>query len=139
MNTELSFIIIDDSELDSFLTRKFVELAYKGASIRSFQNAQHVLDIIGETAESNNLDQTIILLDLQMPFMNGFQFVEEFEKLPPGVQRNYKIVVQTILTKKNDPNDIHSILKYGAVKSIIQKPLTTEKLLPLLDQLRSEV
>jgi CheY-like chemotaxis protein len=139
MNTELSFIIIDDSELDSFLTRKFLELTYKEVSISSFQNAQDVLDIIGETVESNNLAQTIILLDLQMPLMNGFQFVEEFEKLPSGVRENYKIVVQTVLTPKNDPNDINSILKYGVVKSIIQKPLTTEKLLSLFEQLRSEV
>ena len=134
MNTELSFIIIDDSELDSFLTRKFLKLTYKEVSISSFQNAQDALDIIGENSAGNNLTQTIILLDLQMPIMNGFQFVEEFEKLPPEVQKNYKIVVQTVLTAKNDPNDINSILKYDAVKSIIQKPLTTEKLLSLFEQ-----
>ncbi len=138
MNTEPSFIIIDDSELDSFLTRKFLELTYKEVSISSFQNAQDVLDVIGENAAGDNLTQTIILLDLQMPLMNGFQFVEEFEKLPPDVQKNYKIVVQTVLTAKNDPNDIRSILKYDAVKSIMQKPLTTEKLLSLFEQLRSE-
>jgi CheY-like chemotaxis protein len=138
MNTELSFIIIDDSELDSFLTRKFLKLTYKEVSISSFQNAQDALDIIGENSAGNNLTQTIILLDLQMPIMNGFQFVEEFEKLPPEVQKNYKIVVQTVLTAKNDPNDINSILKYDAVKSIMQKPLTTEKLLSLFEQLRSE-
>jgi len=134
MNTDLSFIIIDDSELDSFLTRKFLKLTYKEVSISSFQNAQDALDIIGENAGSDNLTQTIILLDLQMPIMNGFQFVEEFEKFPPEVQKNYKIVVQTVLTAKNDPNDINSILKYGTVKSIIQKPLTTEKLLSLFEQ-----
>ena len=47
MNTDLTFIIIDDGELDRFLTRKFLELTYKDASIiRAFQNAQHALDII---------------------------------------------------------------------------------------------
>ena len=139
MNTELSFIIIDDGELDRFLTRKFLELAYKDVSIRSFQNAQHVLDIIRMTANGDSPAQTIILLDLQMPIMNGFQFVEEFEKLPPEVQKNYKVVVQTILTSKNDPDDISAILAYKAVHSVIQKPLSKEKLLSLVEQLRSVV
>jgi CheY-like chemotaxis protein len=138
MNTELSFIIIDDGELDRFLTRKFLELTYKDVSIRSFQDAQQVLDIIRMTPNHDSLAQTIILLDLQMPNMNGFQFVEEFEKLPPEVQKNYRVVVQTILTSKNDPDDISAILAYKAVNSVIQKPLSREKLLSLFEQLKSE-
>jgi len=139
MNTEFSFIIVDDGELDRFLTRKFLELTYTGVSIRSFQDAQHVLDIIRMTPTGNNPAQTIILLDLQMPMMNGFQFVEEFEKLPPEVQKNYKVVVQTILTSKNDASDISAISAYKAVNSVIQKPLSREKLLSLIEQLKLEV
>jgi len=139
MNTEFSFIIIDDGELDRFLTRKFLELTYEDVSIRSFQDAQHALDIIRMTPGGDDLNQTIILLDLQMPMMNGFQFVEEFEKLPSEVQKNYKVVVQTILTSKNDPNDIAAILAYKAVNNVIQKPISREKLLSVLEQLKSEV
>ncbi len=138
MNTELSFIIIDDSELDSFLTRKFLGLTYKGASIRSFQNAQQVLDIIRMTPAGDSAAQTIILLDLQMPVMSGFQFVEEFEKLPPEIQKNYRVVIQTVLTSKNDPDDIAAIRAHKAVNSVIQKPISREKLLLLLEQLGSE-
>lgn len=139
IDTELSFIIIDDGELDRFLTRKFLELTYKDVSIRSFENAQHALDIIRMTPKANGAAQTIILLDLQMPFMSGFQFVEEFEKLPTEVQKNYTVVVQTILTSKSDPNDISAILAYKSVSKVIQKPISKEKLLSLLEQLRSEV
>jgi CheY-like chemotaxis protein len=139
MNTELSFIVIDDGELDRYLTRKFLELTYTDVSVRSFENAQHALDIIRMTPKDDGLAQTIILLDLQMPLMNGFQFVEEFEKLPSEVQKNYKVIVQTVLTSKNDPDDISAILAYKAVNSVIQKPLSKEKLVSLLEQLRSEV
>ncbi len=139
MNTELSFIIIDDGELDRFLTRKFLELTHKNVSIRSFESAQHALDIIRMTPKGNSPAQTIILLDLQMPVMSGFQFVEEFEKLPPEIQKNYTVVVQTVLTSKNDPNDISAILAYKTVNSVIQKPISREKLLLLVGQLKSEV
>jgi CheY-like chemotaxis protein len=139
MNIGHSFIIIDDSELDSFLTRKFLELTYKDVTIESFQDARQALDTIRETPGGNSLTQTIILLDLQMPLMNGFQFVEEFEKLPAEVQKKYKVIVQTILTSKSDPNDISNILAYKTVNSVIQKPLSRGKLLSLSEQLRSDV
>jgi CheY-like chemotaxis protein len=81
MNIEFSFIIIDDSELDCFVTQKFLELSSKNLAIKTFQNAKHALEIIRENPNAGNFP-TIILLDLQMPFMNGFDFVEEFEKVP---------------------------------------------------------
>jgi CheY-like chemotaxis protein len=134
MNIEFSFIIIDDSELDCFVTQKFLEFSTKDLTIQTFQNAQYALEIIRENTAGNSLVPTIILLDLQMPFMNGFEFVEEFEKFPAEVQKNYRIAILTVLTPASNPADIHRIRTYKTVNSIIEKPLTKEKLLPLLLQ-----
>jgi hypothetical protein len=71
-----------------------------------------------------------------MPFMNGFKFVEEFEKFPPEIRGNYLIIILTILSPVSSPGDIYRISNYGAVKSIIEKPLTKEKLISLLDHVR---
>ena len=130
MNIKFSFIIIDDSELDCFVTKKFLERSYENLDIKAFQNAKHALETIRENPGNNS--PTIILLDLQMPFMNGFDFVEEFEKLPAEIQENYTIAILTILTPSNNPSDIYKILTYKTVNSIIEKPLTREKLLSLL-------
>jgi len=132
MNIEFSFIIIDDSELDCFVTQKFLERSAKYLAIKTFQNAEYALEIIRENTAGNSPVPTIILLDLQMPFMNGFDFLEEFEKLPVEVKKNYRIAVLTVLTSANNPADIHKILAYHAVNGIIEKPLTKEKLLSLL-------
>ena len=133
MNIEFSFIIIDDSELDCFVTQKFLELSNRNLAIKTFQNAKHALEIIRESPNEDNFP-TIILLDLQMPFMNGFEFVEEFEKLPIEVKKNYTIAILTILSPTNNPTDVYKILTYKTVKSIIEKPLTKEKLLSILSQ-----
>ena len=133
MSIEFSFIIIDDSELDCFVTQKFLELSNKNLAIRTFHNAKHVLEIIREKPNEDNFP-TIILLDLQMPFMNGFEFVEEFEKLPDEVKKNYRIAILTILSPTNNPTDVHKILTYKTVNSIIEKPLTKEKLSSILDK-----
>src|SRR5258707_10900019 len=106
MNIEFSFIIIDDSELDCFVTQKFLELSNRNLAIKTFQNAKHALEIIRENPNMDNFP-TIILLDLQMPFMNGFEFVEEFEKFPDEVKKNYRIAILTILSPTNNPADVY--------------------------------
>ena|ERR1700744_310887 len=128
---ELSFIIIDDSELDCFIARKIVAQADKSLAVKTFQNAQDVIKIIERNTQDSNNGTTIILLDLQMPLMNGFEFVEEFEKLPSGIKDKYMIV---ILSSTRNSNDISRILTYSSVHSLIEKPITREKLLSLILQ-----
>ena len=125
-----SFIIIDDSELDCFIAQRLLKHSNKNLTVKAFQNAGQVLEIIRESSKEDD-QATIILLDLQMPLMNGFDFVEEFEKFPAEVQRNYKIA---ILSSTKNPTDVYKILAYKTVNSIIEKPLTKEKLLSLLSR-----
>jgi CheY-like chemotaxis protein len=139
MSIEFSFMVIDDSELDCFVTQKFLERTNRSLIIKTFQHAQRALEIIQKDFDENNLVPTIIFLDLQMPFMNGFKFVEEFEKFPPEIQKNYKIIILTILSSSTNPVDIHRILTYDAVNSIVEKPLTKEKLVLLLNQVRADI
>jgi CheY-like chemotaxis protein len=127
---EFSFIIIDDSELDCFIAQRLLKHSNKNLTVKAFQNAGQVLEIIRESSKEDD-QATIILLDLQMPLMNGFDFVEEFEKFPAEVQRNYKIA---ILSSTKNPTDVYKILAYKTVNSIIEKPLTKEKLLSLLSR-----
>jgi CheY-like chemotaxis protein len=136
MKAEFSFIIIDDSELDCFVTKKFLERTNKNFSIEIFHNAEQALDTIGKNHSLEEDLPTIILLDLQMPQMNGFKFVEEFEKLLPEIQKNYIIIILTVLTPTRDPNDLYRIFTYRKVNSIVEKPLTKEKLISLLNQVR---
>src|SRR5271165_1220312 len=122
-NTNFSFIVIDDGELDRYVTQKFLERINKNFEIKTFQSAEQGLEIIRENTVESSVLPVIILLDLQMPLMNGFKFVEEFEKLPPEIQKNYMIVILTILSAATNPSDINRIQSYHSVKCIIEKPL----------------
>jgi CheY-like chemotaxis protein len=139
MNIKFSFIVIDDAELDRYVTQKFLERINKDLIITTFQSAEQALEIISESIKESTSLPTIILLDMQMPVMNGFKFVEEFEKLPPDIKKNYVIIILTILSFTSNPNDIYRILNYESVNSIIEKPLTKEKLFTLLKQLESSI
>jgi CheY-like chemotaxis protein len=139
MNIKFSFIVIDDAELDRYVTQKFLERINKDLIVTTFQSAEEALEIIRENTRESTSLPTIILLDMQMPVMNGFKFVEEFEKLPPDIKKNYVIIILTILSFISNPNDIYRILNYESVNSIIEKPLTKEKLFSLLNQLESSI
>jgi CheY-like chemotaxis protein len=136
MNKQFSFIVIDDSELDCFVIQKVIEHTDNSLSIKTYQNAQQALDVIRNNSE-NAKHPAIILLDLQMPDMNGFEFVEEFEKFPPEIKNNYSIVILSIISSERDHIDVRRKFTSDKVNSVIEKPLTTEKLFSVLSRLRS--
>jgi CheY-like chemotaxis protein len=134
MNQEFSFIVIDDSELDCFVIQKVIEHTENTLGIKTYQNAQQALDVI---RNENAKQPAIILLDLQMPDMSGFEFVEEFEKFPPEIKNNYRIVILSIISSERDHIDLRRKFASDKVNSVIEKPLTTEKLFSVLSRLRS--
>ena len=131
---EITFIVIDDSELDRFLAKKTIQLADKSLKTTVFHNVENALDTICENEKQPSVP-TVILLDLQMPGLDGFQFMDAFEKLPDPVKQGYIVIILTILTSEGNPNEIYRILNYKNVYSIIEKPLTKYKLLSVLSQL----
>ena len=128
----LSFIIVDDSELDCFIAKKIIGHTDRSIHVDTFQIASEALDFIKtEIPARTDENKTVLLLDLQMPLMNGFQFVEEFEKMPPNIQQKVLVV---ILSSTRNSNDILRIFTYKSVHSLMEKPLTNEKLLTLIRQ-----
>jgi len=129
---DLAFIVIDESELDCFIARKVIQQVDEDLFVVVFQSAQDGLDSIRENRISGGFT-TIILLDIQMPVMDGFDFVEEFEKLPIEIKNKYKIC---ILSCTRNANDISRIMAYETVVDLIEKPLYKTDLQSLITRLR---
>ena len=125
---KLNFIVIDDSKLDCFIAEKIIRNTGISESIQSFLQAREALDYIG-TAPVDDQSRTIILVDIQMPVMNGFEFVEAFERFPAAITQNYVIYVISSSINENDLNRVHN---YVSVKQFLNKPLTSNTLSALL-------
>ena len=125
---KLHFIVIDDSKLDCFIAEKIIKNTGISESIRSFLQATEALDYI-KSIPVDDHTRTVILVDIQMPVMNGFEFVEAFERLPADLIKNYTIFIISSSINENDLSRVHT---YGTVKQFLNKPLTSNNLSVLL-------
>lgn len=113
--------LIDDNEIDNFINTKVLESC--GAdNILTFTNPTTALQHLTDTADIPQL----IFLDLIFPLMDGFEFLDKFAKLKLDGQTDI-----FILTCSINPTEIETAKQ--KTSGYIDKPLTTEKLLNLLD------
>lgn len=122
-------MLIDDNDIDNFINERmitgcnFSETTYINTSTRSAIEFLKNLSI-NKALRKDHLP-SIIFLDINMPILDGFQFIEEFEKLDPSIVSAIKIVM---LTSSINPSDIERSKKFPSVKGFIHKPLTEESL-----------
>ncbi len=126
---KLHFIVIDDSKLDCFIAEKIIKNTGKSESIRSFFQAEEAIKFIANSPRPADGGHTIILVDIQMPVMNGFEFVEAFEKLTGDIRAAYTIYV---ISSSINENDIHKLQTYASVKQFLNKPINSNMLASLL-------
>ena len=130
-NKKLNIIVIDDSKLDCFIAEKVIKNTGNSESIISFVKATEALEYITALTIDERY-HTIILVDIQMPVMNGFEFVEAFEQLPREITTHFTIY---IISSSINENDLRRVHNYASVKQFLNKPLNSNTLSTLLQQL----
>lgn len=115
--------IIDDDEVIIYLTNKLIASVDFCETVETFLEAEVALEKLKGCLETGNELPDAILFDLNMPVMNGWQFIEAFQKLPGA--RNIPCFV---FTTSIDAADKNKALKYKIIKDFITKPLTHQKL-----------
>ncbi len=126
---KLHFIVVDDSKLDCFIAEKIIQNTGRCESVRTFQQASDALSYIKDLPAHN--PGTILFIDIQMPVMNGFEFVEAFEQLPQEIKSAYIIYM---LSSSINENDIAKVKGYPSVKQFLNKPLTGKTMTVLLEE-----
>ncbi|NGY38361.1 response regulator [Flavobacterium sp. XN-5] len=115
--------IIDDDKLTVKLMSMLLHKNQFCDEIHSFFNAQSALEELKKNSDDNDKMPDGILLDLNMPVMDGWQFLDEFVLL--AIKKEISIF---IVTSSIDPADIQMAKKHHFLKDYIMKPITAEKL-----------
>jgi|SRR5690554_4594325 len=120
-------LVVDDDPISCFINQKIIELSNITDHIAIVHNGWEALEYISNNLSHNrgfSAKSDLILLDLNMPVMNGFEFLEKFESWEQGFRDNIEVVV---LTSSNSQSDIERVKAFD-VKSYLSKPLTIEGL-----------
>ena len=108
-----------------------IERASKPHCFKAFYNGQEALnEIMSHLGNPEKLPE-LILLDINMPVMNGWDFLDELEKIKKDIP---KIPRVSMMTSSSLDNDMARALNYSNVKEFITKPLTMQQ----LEELTSE-
>jgi CheY-like chemotaxis protein len=127
-------LLVDDDEPTNFLNRMAVEELECAQNIKVIPSAREALDYLECSGQPAPLNEKcpapeIIFLDINMPAMDGWEFLEKYETLP-APHKNSVIVV--MLTTSFNPEDELKARKIASVKEFRNKPLTPALLQDIL-------
>lgn len=126
-------LLVDDNPADN----EFHKIAIKRAGICNHVevalNGVEALDYITRAAQSpeSSPKPELIFLDINMPKMDGFEFLEKYEKLDENIKS--KLVVMMLTTSLN-PDDRKKADKYDSMSEFLNKPLTAQTVVELVDK-----
>ena len=126
MLSEKNILLIDDDEISNFISAKTIETIAPVKKINAYSNPQKALYKLKKQLDADTGEfPDLIFLDINMPLMDGWQFLEEFEKFPEDAIKECKVF---ILSTSLDPSDIKKAAGFKTACGFISKPLTPEKL-----------
>lgn len=117
--------LIDDDPAFVFITEKIIEKTNHFKEVKVFDNGLNALNYLKENLNNDIHLPNIIFLDLSMPVMDGWQFLDEYALLE--IKNKSKITVY-ICSSSISPYDITRAKSISEVTDFIIKPITKEKL-----------
>jgi len=127
-------LLVDDDSATNFINEITIKKTGVDAQIVICTSAFQALDYLKSTGQYEHQEQypqpCIIFLDINMPGMNGFEFLDHYDKLPEE-QKGQLVVV--MLTTSVNPDDRMRSENDQNIKGFISKPLTDDHLMKIID------
>ena len=135
MSKPFIICIVDDDDIYKFTMKKMIEMNKLARKLIIFSDGEEAINfMIDNVANSVNLPD-VIFLDINMPIMDGFQFMEEYVKLKPKVGKKITIYM---VTSSVDSADIDRAKSIAEISDYIVKPIKSEDLKNIIDDLEKQ-
>lgn len=125
-----SVLLIDDDEISNFLTATVIKNIEVTRKIDIFQDGTSAINLLRRQMEDLGTYPDLILLDLNMPNMNGFDFLKAYREIL-GNKAGSVIIV---LTTSNNLEDFEHLKNFPEVEVYLNKPLTEDSMRYILDK-----
>lgn len=122
-------MLLDDNELDNFINEKIIEASHFSEKVYVSSSGKSALEFLANLATLGDTSDAIypeaIFIDINMPMMDGFQFIHNLQSMPAKKVKECKLV---ILTSSIYPEDRAKALLISKDIIFLNKPLTAEML-----------
>ncbi len=118
-------LFIDDDRVTNFYNERVVSKHQNFKNTISVNSGKAALEYLMEVENDNAIKPDLIFLDINMPAMNGWEFIEEYKKLNVDVTNGIKIIM---LTTSSSSSDFERYKKLKIVNDYINKPLSFDLL-----------
>jgi len=120
-------LLIDDSDYDNLFHERVIRKSELVENVIIKTSGKEALDYLIENQKQSKENPDIIFLDINMPGMNGWEFLEQYQKLEESGKSK---VVLIMLTSSDNPNDIAKSKEYPEITDYKIKPLSS----PVLEE-----
>ncbi len=114
-------MLVDDNDTDNFISKRIIEITKFAKRVEVKGSGKAALDYLRENQNNPENLPSLIFLDINMPIVDGFVFLYEFEKFNEIVRNKCKVI---ILSSSDNKRDIDKIVNNNHVIKFITKPLT---------------
>ncbi|NNG11133.1 MAG: response regulator [Arenibacter sp.] len=132
MRTLTKICIVDDDDIYRFTIERTLESLELATKTMTFSDGEQAINFISDHLNEDAELPDIIFLDIDMPVMDGFQFMEEYEKIKSNVAKDMTIYM---VSSSLDPVDIDSAKKISSISDYIVKPISSDRLKSILEDL----
>jgi PAS domain S-box-containing protein len=124
-------LLIDDDKVCNFMNKRIVTKAFTSANVNAVTRAAAALEYLKEKMFSDAEFPDTIFVDVNMPEMNGWEFLDELQKFPKHALDHCNVIM---LSSSIDAYDISKSKTYKVVRQFITKPLTMEKINEIMER-----
>ncbi len=125
-------MLVDDNETDNFITKRIIEVTKFAEKIIVQNSGKNALEYLEANHTIPENIPELIFLDINMPIVDGFVFLIEFEALPESIREKCRIA---ILSSSSNKRDISKMIDNDYVLRFVTKPLSPD----ILNQISQEL
>ena len=129
MRSIKNLFIIDDDEIFVFLAMKIIQSTGLVEKVQVFKDGEEGIEFLKSIADDQSQWPEIVLLDLNMPVMDGWEFLEEYNQLKPDMLSEIRLY---LASSSISPHDIERSKAIKTVTDFIIKPFEKERFIDML-------
>ncbi|GAB3331159.1 response regulator [Marivirga atlantica] len=131
---KLNICVIDDDDIYQFAVSRIIESAVETSSVMSFYDGEEALEYFESLNGNDDPIPDIIFLDINMPRLNGFEFMEGYNKIKHRLSKKSKVFM---VSSSIDPADIQRSKEMDGIEDYVSKPLDSSLVTQIVSRLAS--